>query len=130
MWYSFRLFRGDLIRDDWQAMIKLHRISIDNFSIKLARYLNSQLPAVISTFECMPRSKSYIRLARASCTHDGNQRLFGRLRHFEHTVESTVKSTESKHTFAVALELCTRAKLDLVKRAMTGELKRGGAKLF
>jgi hypothetical protein len=42
------LIFSDLVGYDGQPLIKLHCISIDNFSIVLARYLNRQLPTVIS----------------------------------------------------------------------------------
>jgi hypothetical protein len=42
------LIFGDLVGYDGQPLIELHRISIDDFSIVFARYLNRQLTTVIS----------------------------------------------------------------------------------
>jgi hypothetical protein len=44
VWYTFHLFLGDLICDDREALIKLHRISIDHLTVELPGYLDSQLP--------------------------------------------------------------------------------------
>jgi hypothetical protein len=52
---AFGLFICNLVRDDRQTVIQLHRISIDNFAIEFARDLDGQLPAVISTCNYNPR---------------------------------------------------------------------------
>lgn len=44
VWYTFHLFLGDLIGDDREALVKLHRISIDHLTVELSSDLDSQLP--------------------------------------------------------------------------------------
>lgn len=48
---AFCFLVRDLVGDDWQSLIELHCISVYDFSIEFAGYLNSQLPAVISTLD-------------------------------------------------------------------------------
>ena len=48
MWHILHLFSGDLVGDDWQTFIQLHRVSIDNLAVEFARYLNGQLPLLVN----------------------------------------------------------------------------------
>lgn len=50
---TLHLLLGDFIGDDWQALIQLHCIAINDFAIEFSGYLNSQLSSVINNcFEC------------------------------------------------------------------------------
>jgi hypothetical protein len=49
MCYTFHFILCDLVGDDRKPLIKLHRISVDDFSIVLSRNLNGQLPTVINS---------------------------------------------------------------------------------
>lgn len=45
---SLRFFLRNLICNDRQTSVELHRIAVDDLTIVSARYLNRQLPAVVS----------------------------------------------------------------------------------
>lgn len=49
---AFGFFICDLVCDDRQTLIQLHRISVNDLAIELACYLDGQLSAVISTCDC------------------------------------------------------------------------------
>jgi hypothetical protein len=51
MRHALHLFLCDLVRDDRQAMVQLHRISVDDFAIVLQRYLHRQL--LLSVSRCV-----------------------------------------------------------------------------
>lgn len=48
MWHILHLFSGDLVGDDWQTFVQLHRVSIDDLTVELKCYLNGQLPLLVS----------------------------------------------------------------------------------
>ena len=74
MRHSLHLILGDLVGNDGEPFIQLHRIAIDNFAIEPAGYLDGQLPNVMSKVVRL-KGDTYIGLARSSCAHDSNQWL-------------------------------------------------------
>ena len=69
---AFRLILRDLVGDNRQPTIQLHRITIDNLAIILSRDLYSQLPDVVSKMKHDQTNEFYIRLASPCRTDDGD----------------------------------------------------------
>jgi hypothetical protein len=53
--HALHLILRNLVGDNRQPFIQLHRIPIDDFAIVLPRYLDSQLPGVMSDGRCASR---------------------------------------------------------------------------
>lgn len=85
MWNALLLVLCNLVGNNRQATIQLHRVAVDDFAIILSRDLYRQLPAVVSDMKHDQTYELYIRFTSPRRTDYGDKRLTTHLRHFDTT---------------------------------------------